>query len=141
MLRSYLLYNSWIKVGSLLLATLIWLAIHYRIMGPYERPVTHFLPRLPITVLADARNTNAFQVVPSEVVAVVRGPARLVERLNENDIEVFVNVTGKENPSSPTHRVEVVAPKGVEVIRTSPTHVIVQRVPNPLREPTPLRKP
>lgn len=123
------------------MAALIWSVIHYKVMTPFGKPVTHFLRHLPITVLSEANSTDSFQVVPSTVNVVVRGPAGIVERLSESDIGVYVNVTSREYYDDSSRPIEVVAPKGVEIIQISPTHVQVRRIPNPVRESIPLQKP
>jgi hypothetical protein len=141
MWRPLIARNFWLKLGSLALAALFWSVIHFKVMTPFGRPVTHLLRHLPITILTEAHNTDSYQVVPPTINAVVRGPAGIIERLGETDIEVYVNVTGKDPANTLSRRVEVVAPKGVDIIQISPTSVNVIRVPQSIREKTPMRNP
>jgi YbbR domain-containing protein len=127
MWRDLVRRNFWLKVGSLFLATIIWLAIHRYIERSESRAATQVFNHLPVTVLTEAGETRGFQVFPAEVSVKASGPASIIEHLNERDFEAYVNLTGSENADEMLKKVEVVTLKGLDILRVDPARVRVTR--------------
>ena len=76
-------------------------------------------------VMMSARNVQAFQVDPSEVSVKVLGEQSVLDKLREDDIEVYVNLMNVQNPEG-SFRVEVGAPREITVQQVWPAHVLVK---------------
>jgi len=124
--------NFWLKLFSLVLATLIWFLISSNFpsaepranIGPL-RPSASKDFRRPVVVMMSARNVQAFQVDPSEVSVKVLGEQSVLDKLREDDIEVYVNLMNVQNPEG-SFRVEVGAPREITVQQVWPAHVLVK---------------
>jgi YbbR domain-containing protein len=124
--------NFWLKLFSLVLATLIWFVISSNFRSA-ETPVniTPFRPtgskdfRRPVVVMMPGKNVQPFQVDPSEVTVKVLGDQSLLEKMREDDIEVYVNLTNVQNPQG-SFRVEVSAPREMTIQQVWPAHVYVK---------------
>lgn len=128
--------NFWLKLFSLVLATLIWFVISSNFRSA-ETPVNiaPFRPtsskdfRRPVVVMMPAKNVQTFQVDPSEVTVKVLGDQTLLTKMREDDIEVYVNLMNVQNPQG-SFRVEVSAPREVTIQQVWPAHVYV-KTPGP----------
>jgi YbbR domain-containing protein len=116
-------------VGALLLATIIWLAIHRDIDRTELQITTHRYGQLPINVLDQPGRTRAFEIKPPVVTVTVSGPVGIVEKMNEKDFAVFVNVTGEDIAEETVRRVEVLALQGIKVLQVYPIRVRVRGLP------------
>jgi len=127
--------NFWLKLFSLVLATLIWFVISSNFRSA-ETPVNiaQFSPmgskdfRRPVVVMMPGKNVQPFQVDPSEVTVKVLGEQSSLAKLREDDIEVYVNLMNVQNPQG-SFRVEVSAPRDVTIQQTWPAHVYVKSPP------------
>jgi YbbR domain-containing protein len=124
--------NFWLKLFSLVLATLIWFVISSNFPSAETRVnVGPFKPgnsrdfRRPVVVMMSAKNVQAFQVDPSEVSVKVLGEQSVLDKLRDDDIEVYVNLMNVQNPEG-SFRVEVGAPREVTVQQVWPAHVLVK---------------
>jgi hypothetical protein len=127
--RDLVFHNLWLKIISLLLATLVWMAARTQIEG--NRPVpTAFaasdVPRgftnLTVLVLASPADPRVFQVEPGSVSVRVGGPAVLLNQLLDTEIGVFVRTPHGAAESVP---VQVTVPKGINVMQVRPEAVLV----------------
>ena len=124
--------NFWLKLFSLVLATLIWFVISSNFpsaetrlhIGPF-RPTGARDFRRPVVVMMPAKNVQSFQVEPSEVTVKVLGDQPVLDKLREEDIEVYVNLMSVQNPQG-SFRVEVGAPREVTIQQVWPAHVYVK---------------
>src|SRR5262245_49160479 len=112
-LRSLILDHIWLKLFSLVLATLIWLAVWANLQhepllprkfGNDGTKIFTFMKR-PILVLSDNPDQPPVTIVPPQATITVQGPADLIQGLKDEDIDVFVRVTEKHplNLQVPVH--------------------------------------
>jgi len=98
-LRDKILNNFWLKVFSLLMATMIWFAVQSNLAGdtrqlqnPFHAAEARDFVR-PVVVTTSATNQAMFKINPSEVrvtLRVERGAAKL---LKASDIQAYVDLT------------------------------------------------
>jgi YbbR domain-containing protein len=127
-LRSLFLDHLWLKLFSLLLATLIWLTIRANLNSP-TRETTRRFARQPVVLMTESAEYRSFYVEPPQVNVTVRGPAALVEEMNDRDIHAFVQMAGEQTMAG-MYPVEIHVPHGITVILVSPRTVLV-RMGNP----------
>ena len=128
MFRSLLLDHLWLKLFSLLLATLIWLTVRSTLNSP-TRETTRRFARQPVVIMTESAEYRSFTIDPQQVNITVRGPAGLVEDLQERNIQAFVQVSGEQSAAG-TYPVEVHVPHGVSVVLVAPRTATV-RLGNP----------
>ena len=129
-------HNFWLKLFSLVLATLIWFVISSNFpsaetrlnLAPF-RPSTTKDFRRPVVVMMPAKNVQPFQVDPTEVTVKVLGEQTVLDKLREDDIEVYVNLMNVQNPQG-SFRVEVGAPREITIQQVWPAHVYVKAPAN-----------
>ena len=129
-LRALFLHNFWLKLSSVVLATLIWLTVWASIKGesPLAQRVVSMeveFPRRPVLVMTGTGELQAQTIEPPDVSVLVRGPAAIVRELSEQDIQVFLNL--HERPDS-TGKVglAVRVPPGVTDVVVVPKRVTVR---------------
>ena len=128
--------NFWLKLFSLVLATLIWFVISSNFpsaetrlnLAPFHPGTTKDFRR-PVVVMMPAKNVQPFQVDPTEVTVKVLGEQSVLDKLREDDIEVYVNLMNVQNPQG-SFRVEVGAPREITIQQVWPAHVYVKAPAN-----------
>lgn len=135
-LRNLVLDNLWLKLLALALATLVWYGIKSKIDKGIQPPTgaqasisTRLFERHPLSVLIAASATNQFRLDTNLVNILVKGEIGLVESLEPQDIQVFVDLTGAPPVTEATNRVLVQLPPGITLDQVIPAYVRVQRVP------------
>lgn len=130
-LRAIFLENLWLKLFSLLLATLVWLAVNANIdrqAGLREQEnfetTTNFVAR-PVLILTDTGAHAPVRVDPPTVDIAVRGRAGDLNRLDPLDIRAFVRVPERMDFDG-TVAVYVQLPKDASLIMVSPSIVRVR---------------
>ena len=132
-MRDLILKNLWLKVFSLVLAALIWAVIDSSLRTDVKSPSGPFRPtkfrefRLPITVMTSANNRRVLKVDPADIMVKVRGDAAALEKLEPDDIRVYVNLVDVPSPDG-TFLVEVNVPRDITLQDFWPAHVHVQPV-------------
>jgi YbbR domain-containing protein len=128
-LRSLILDHFWLKLFSLILATLIWLTVRGNLSSASAEQTRTFLNR-PILVLTDTAEHAAVTVNPSQATVTVRGPASLIQELAEQDIHVFVRMVDRHQFSGelPVH---AHVPSGANVALVTPTTTTVRSAASP----------
>jgi len=116
-LRSFILNHFWLKLISLVLATLIWLTVRADLGSPSAD--TRSFPNRPILVLTDQAEHVALVANPARATVMVRGPAALLNEVSEQDIHVYVRLhdprqVGGELP------IHAHVPSGASVILITP---------------------
>ena len=124
-LRSLLFDQLWLKLFSLVLAMLIWLAVRGNLSKGEHDTVRKFR-HLPVMLLTDANERRALVVEPEVVDVTVRGPAGLLDDLSERDIEAFVRVQAGRDMG--TFTVEIHTPPGVHLFLLTPGRATVRPV-------------
>ena len=123
-LRSFILDHLWLKVFSLILATLIWLTIHSNLEREKADGTRRF-DRQPVGLMADAAERRAYVPDPARVSVTVRGPRSVIEDLKAEDLRVYVELAGQAGQPG-NYPVEVHAPAGVTVVLVAPRTVFVR---------------
>jgi hypothetical protein len=126
-LRSLILDHFWLKLFSLILATLIWLTV--RDSGVSAEVTRTFVNR-PILILTDRAQHTAVVVKPNLASVTVRGPASLINELTEQEVHVFVRLTEREqvNGELPIH---AHVPSGASVFLVTPMTASIRPVTSP----------
>lgn len=129
-LLRHLTANPGWKIVSVLLATLVWLLVHYNITERQPAESRRTFDHLPITALLPPGDSRAFRLDPATARLTVRGPARVVEALDPAELQVFVNLTA---PGSlpPRADVEVHIPPGLTVVSLTPIQVRLESLATP----------
>lgn len=122
-LRSLLFDHIWLKLFSLVLALLIWVAVRGTLSKGENDTVKKFR-RVPVMLLTDAAEHRALQVDPTIVDVTVRGPAGDVESMTERDVQAFVRVTKEKDQG--TFPVDIHIPPGVHVFLLTPGSATVR---------------
>jgi YbbR domain-containing protein len=127
-LRHLIFHDFWLKLLSLVLATLIWFLIHLAIQKQVS-PLTltaneRKFAKLPVMVMFAAEDVRTFKVKPSEVEVTVQGDDKILKNLQARDIRVMVDLTGIE-AAHLRKRVELTSPPGVAHAFATPQEVEV----------------
>jgi YbbR domain-containing protein len=134
-LRELLRRNLLWKLVSLLLAVLIWVFVHSIIQERPRQFLQTNLPEvnrtyaLPITIMTTATEARGFHVIPSEVEVTVRGPADLLEDLQTNQIQVFVDLVALPDAPNLHREIIVHTPADISLVKIRPPEVRVERAP------------
>jgi YbbR domain-containing protein len=133
-MREFILKNFWLKVFSLVLAALIWAVIEASLRTDVKvappnplRPLQTREFRLPITVMISANNRRVFKIDPPDIKVKVRGDDASLEKLEPDDIRVYVNLVDVPEPEG-SFLVEVNVPRDITLQDFWPAHVRVQPV-------------
>lgn len=131
--RDAILQNFWLKLFSLVLATMIWFAIfgaqnNLRPDRTALGAVTRKVERVPITVMKSAADLRAFRVEPSQIDVTVRGPIAEVQALTARQLEVFINLTDVHDTAGLSKKILVHAPAGIAVVEVSHTEARIAPV-------------
>jgi hypothetical protein len=135
--RDYILHNFWWNLLSLLLAALTWLTIETAFKKEEtlrETPVvtgtsSRSFPSVAVTLLSSAANTGRFTVTPQAVVVEVTGKQEDLEKIQVQDIKVFVDITDTDDEMKFRKTIQVQMPKDFKAVALPPT-ASVERVNN-----------
>jgi hypothetical protein len=121
------------KIFSLVLASLIWFAVHAGLTlgshGPEIGNDTRLFEGRPITVLTPAADLGRYEVRPEKVSFLLRGDAVTLAKIRPQDLEVYVNLI-ETSSARMTRPIHIYAPAGTEVVAVNPAEVLVERLPN-----------
>lgn len=128
-LRALILDHFWLKLFSLVLATLIWLSVRANVASSGTEVARTFVNR-PILILSDTAEHTALVVNPSNATVSVRGPAALIQELTVQDIHVFIRMNDPRQPGGelPIH---AHVPFGATVALITPATAIVRPAGTP----------
>lgn len=134
-IRALILHHFWLKLFSLLLATLIWFAIHFGIQSGLRSPETVIInpttkqfSGVPIRILSQPGDARVFKVSPKAVVLTVVGEEALLRELSADNISVFVDLTNVHSSHETNQQLKLDIPSGITVIRVQPRTVNVEQV-------------
>ncbi len=136
-LRDYILNNFWWKLLSLLLAGLTWLTIwtaFRRDEARRDSPIIttrtsiRAFAAVPITVLAEATNTNRYRVNPPTVSVEVGGSSNELFRLQVENIKAFVDLTEAGDQKEFRRPIQTQVPGELKVTGLSSTNARVERI-------------
>jgi YbbR domain-containing protein len=98
-LRDSILNNFWLKVFSLLMATMIWFAVQSnlpadtrQLQNPFHGAEMRDFVR-PVAVTTSATNQIVFRINPSEVRVTLRAERGASKHLKASDIQAYVDLT------------------------------------------------
>ena len=129
--RDIILHDFWLKSFSLILAVMVWLAVHANIRT--ESSGSQNLLRLPeqdkflrqIVLMTDPKDQQAYLVDPVYVTVKVNADTEALKKLNPNDIQVSVDLTHTTNfPGA--FPVVVKLPRNVSLQTYYPSHVHIE---------------
>lgn len=124
--------NLGLKIISLLLAVMIWFAIyafqHDIRFGRSFMEQTRIFEKHPITVMKNAADSHSYKFIPSEVDVVLRGPPHVIKSINEQDIEVYINLTDVVDAEQLVKKVIVIPPEDVKVVEIKPPVVRIEKI-------------
>jgi len=123
-LRALIQNHFWLKLISLVLATLIWLTVRANLGNPSGEATRPF-PNRPILVLTDTAEHVAVVANPTTASVTVRGPAALIQELSEQDIHVYVRINDRRQVSGelPVH---AHVPSGASVVLVTPATATIK---------------
>jgi len=131
--RKVILQDLWLKLFSFALAVLIWFTVNFATKSDVSPvPSLSLAPReqrtfrqLPVLVQCPADELRGFVITPKEVDVIVEGDVSLLQKLQEKEIHVVLDLTGIGSAKDLHKRVEVSTPAGVTRIRIEPEEVQV----------------
>lgn len=132
--RDAILQNFWLKLFSLVLATMIWFAIFSAQKSPrwdWQRfdYTTVELKHVPVTVMKSARDLRSFRIEPATVDITLQGPRSKAPVLTPADLEVFINLSEATDTVGPTKNILVHAPPDFTVVKVSPAKAHISPAP------------
>jgi len=138
--RSLFLHNFWWKLFSVVLATLIWLAVRANLSNEAALTrrdtlanVTRKFAHRPVMVMTGTGEHPALTIEPGDVSVLVRGSAELMSNLQEEDVQVFLHLQNLKNLTG-DFPVVVHVPPGIKEVVAFPELVIVRSVPENLKQ-------
>lgn len=133
--RELITRNLGWKLSSLVLATLVWLAIYTNSGSKIRLPTvgrqgmaTRSFAKVPVTVRVPAICTWRWHVEPTEVALTVSGDPRLLQTLRPDDLEVVVDLTGLEDFTTVQWPPRVAAPDGIVIENVKPPSIRVEKI-------------
>ncbi len=131
-MHELILKNFWLKVFSLMLATTVWYVLQPSnenetryLQNPFRpSPVTREF-YCPVTLLVAPSEHRSFQLDTTNVTVKVSGDPSIVNELEAEDIQPYVNIATVKEPEG-AYRVEAFVPKEVVVRSLFPTHVYIK---------------
>jgi YbbR domain-containing protein len=134
-----LVFGDWLlKIFSLALAILTWLAVSFSLQQkPGAVPGKPDLSEqpyydVPITVVSGSADVHDFKTRPSEVdVVTVQGEKTVIQKIERRFIRLQVDLTGATLTNGLKRRVEVITPPGVTCMRVLPEEVEIVLPPVP----------
>ena len=127
-LRGIILHNFWLKLFSIAMATVIWLAIHYSIHDELNQSLRSEYIRVPISVKTAVGDKRVFRITPDEVVVTAVGKDDALLRATRKDIRVNLDLTDFNATQSTTKELKAEAPPDIKVVSIAPPSVEVQQV-------------
>jgi hypothetical protein len=133
-LRNLILHNFWLKLSSIALATVIWLAIHYNIHG--ESPINpsvanqvlaHEYILVPVTIKKAPGDNRVFRIDPPDVVITAVGDDAALRRTARKAIRVDVDLTGFDAKGPVQKELTPEVPVYIKVLEISPPTVTVEQ--------------
>jgi hypothetical protein len=132
-LRDLILHNFWLKLFSIAMATVIWLAIHYSIhdqLNSNQSLRSEYI-RVPVSIKTTPGDNRVFRVTPDVVVVTAVGKDDALLRATRDDIRVNLDLTTFNGSASPSRELKADAPPDISVLAIAPATVEVRQVSPP----------
>ena len=97
--RSFIFDHVWLKLFSLILATLIWMAVHTNLAddpAAARKSTRQFLDH-PILLLTETAGRRAYRLEPARANVFVQGRADLLNMLKDEDIQAIFRRRGEHD--------------------------------------------
>jgi YbbR domain-containing protein len=130
-LRDLLLKDAMLKLFSLILAILTWLALSYvhresalaSTASLYSGHVS-FL-NVEVVVLSSASDVHDFRVEPKTVEVTLEGDIKVLQALQSKDVRALVDLTDLQPGADVRKQIAVSTPVGVRHVKVTPREVRV----------------
>jgi YbbR domain-containing protein len=130
-LRDLFLKDAMLKLFSLILAILTWLALSYvhpqsslaSTVSLYSRHVT--FSNVEVVVLSSASDVHDFRVEPKTVEVTVEVDVKALQGLQSKDVRALVDLTDLQPGADVRKQIEVSTPVGVRYVKVTPREVRV----------------
>jgi hypothetical protein len=126
--RDYILHNFWWKVTSLLLAMIVWIVVHGTgapgdVIPRSQRRFLHHT----LSLMRESTDKHPIRITPNEVEVIVSAPILEATRLQDSDIQTFVDM-GDVNGRHDKVRIRVFVPgsRGVRLESITPDEATVE---------------
>ena len=126
--RDYILHNFWWKVTSLLLAIIVWVVVHDSgaagdIVPRSQRRFTHHT----LSLMRETTDKRPIRITPSEVEVIVSAPIMEATRIQDADIQTFVDMADVNGRNDKVRiRVFVPGSRGVRLESITPMEATVE---------------
>ena len=120
-LRNLFFGDFWLKLFSLTLAILIWLAVSFAVQ---KEPQMRTFSNLPVRIISSSHDVSNYKVRPDVAEVTLQGERNLVRDLRANEIKVLVDLTGSA-AGYVRKRLEVATLPGISFVRVEPLEVEV----------------
>ena len=136
-LRRIFFHNFWLKLFSLVLATMIWFAVFSIQDKPDAVPgfrvgdVKKEFDQVPVDILKAPADTAVYTISPSAVNVTLTGDPKTLESLTARDVQVFIDLSESRVGSRKSERkqdVHVRLAEPVDGIQVSPSYVFADRI-------------
>ena len=137
-LKDLFLRDWLLKLFSLTLATLTWLAVSSSLRGSLEsvqgsentseRTRTYY--ELPVTILSRSGIVPRVEVNPKELDVTVRGEEKVLKGLSGKSIKVILDLSEMATNEVQRLPVEVITPTGVAQVKIDPDNFVEVTLPN-----------
>ncbi len=130
-MREFIRHNFWLKLFSLFLAILVYIALQPNLETESRYPQNIFGPRptrefhCRVDLLVSAADRQMYEIEPSEVAVQVRGDENAVAQLSAKDIQVYVDLALLKEVQG-SLEAKAVIPRDVSLISIAPTHITVK---------------
>jgi hypothetical protein len=120
-----ILSNFWLKIFSVALATVIWMAIHFGLKNELSISQLNINNiRVSVAVVAPDGDKRVFKITPSEVIVSAVGDKMALRK----GIKAYVDLAGFHIRQSESEEVHVEAPPEINVLAISPATVSVEQI-------------
>lgn len=130
-LRDFLTENRWQKVGSFVLAVLIWFTVNADLdlqrLSEGAGPRVRTFADVPVALLGTPDDATRFRIAPATVSVEVHGRPDTLRLLRPEDLEVYVNIADSQGRTNFGRRIHVRAP-GIQHADAMPEEVRVERM-------------
>jgi len=129
-LRNLILNNFWLKLFSIALATVIWLAVDNTIHNEQglNQMLTADYIRVQVSVQTAPDDKRVFRITPNEVIVIAVGKDAASFQASRKDIRVNLDLTHFDARESSAEELKAQAPPGITVLEIIPYTVQVQQV-------------
>jgi YbbR domain-containing protein len=126
--RDYILHNFWWKITSLMLAIIVWIVVHDSgaagdIIPRSKRRFAHHT----LSLMRESTDKRPIRISPNEVEVIVSAPILEATRLQDSDIQTFVDMGDLTSQNDKVQiRVFVPGSRGVRLESITPAEATIE---------------